>query len=163
VARGRRRRRARALPPDRGHPQLAAHIGQSLMADEFDMSFFQERPLDHGCFSPLSMLCAHEPAWPARLIPLQMACLQFPVPSARRFFKLGQALRAAIESYPRPRGRDRRHRRPLAPGARRARGFNNPGVGHALPRSLRARSERLAGMTLAEYATLGGFEGCRSR
>ena len=47
---------ARDLPPIKGHPQLAAYIGQSLMADEFDMSFFQHRALDHGCFSPLSVL-----------------------------------------------------------------------------------------------------------
>ena len=90
---------ARKLPPIAGHPQLAAHIGQSLMADEFDMSFFQDRPLDHGCFSPLSMLCPHEPRWPVALIPLAMGVLQFPIPSARRFYKLGRALRRAIESY----------------------------------------------------------------
>ena len=52
---------ARALPPVSGHPALAAHIGASLMADEFDMSFFQHRALDHGCFSPLSMMVPHEP------------------------------------------------------------------------------------------------------
>ena len=46
----------RALPPAIGHPALARHIGQALMADEFDMSFFQDKPLDHGLFSPLSML-----------------------------------------------------------------------------------------------------------
>src|SRR5438309_10112395 len=31
----------RALPPVKGHAALAQHIGNSLMADEFDMSFFQ--------------------------------------------------------------------------------------------------------------------------
>ena len=91
---------ARDLPPIAGHPGLAAHIGQSLVADEFDMAFFQQKALDHGCFSPLSMLCPHAPAWPVQLVPLQMGVLQFPVPSARRCYKLGQALRRAIESYP---------------------------------------------------------------
>ena len=62
----------RDLPPIAGHPGLAAHIGHSLVADEFDMSFFQHRPLDHGVFSPLSVLCPHEPAWPVKLVPLQM-------------------------------------------------------------------------------------------
>jgi len=90
----------RDLPPVSGHPALAAHIGQSLVADEFDMSFFQDKPLDHGCFSPLSMLCEHDPAWPVQVVPLQMGVLQFPVPTARRCYKLGQALRRAIESYP---------------------------------------------------------------
>ncbi len=34
------------------------------------------------------------------MIPLQIGVLQFPVPSARRCYKLGQALRRAIESFP---------------------------------------------------------------
>lgn len=53
---------ARDLPGVQGHPEFAAHLGRSLMADEFDMSFFQDRALDHGCFSPLSMLCASDAA-----------------------------------------------------------------------------------------------------
>ena len=42
----------------------------------------------------------HEPAWPAAVVPLQIGVLQFPIPTARRCYKLGQALRLAIESYP---------------------------------------------------------------
>ena len=51
-------------------------------------------------FSPLSMMLPHEPDWPAPIVPLQVGVLQFPIPSARRCYKLGQALRRAIESYP---------------------------------------------------------------
>jgi len=91
---------ARKLPPVGGHAALARHIGSSLMADEFDMSFFQQKPLDHGCFSPLSMLWEHQDGWPGQIIPLQVGVLQFPVPTARRCYKLGQGLRRAIESYP---------------------------------------------------------------
>lgn len=91
---------ARRLPPVKGHARLAQHIGAAFMADEFDMSFFQERPLDHGCFSPLSMLLPHEPEWPVPIVPLQVGVLQFPIPSALRCYKLGQSLRRAIESYP---------------------------------------------------------------
>ncbi len=91
---------ARALPPIEGHTAFAAHVGRSLATDEFDLSFFQGRPLDHGCFSPLSMLCEHRPAWPIRLVPLQVGVLQFPIPTARRCWRLGQALRRAIESFP---------------------------------------------------------------
>ena len=71
-----------------------------LMADEFDMSFFQGKPLDHGCFSPLSMMWPHQPQWPGAIVPLQVGVLQFPIPSAARCYKLGQSLRKAIESYP---------------------------------------------------------------
>ncbi|HEV2977811.1 MAG TPA: gallate dioxygenase [Casimicrobiaceae bacterium] len=151
---------ARDLPPVKGHPQLAAHIGHSLMADEFDMSFFQNRALDHGCFSPLSMLCPHLPEWPVSIIPLQMGVLQFPVPSARRFYRLGQALRRAIESYP-----DDLRVAIAATGGlshqvhgERA-GFNNPTWDSRFLDLFERDPERLAAMTIAEYAELGGCEG----
>jgi len=151
---------ARDLPPIKGHPQLAAHIGRSLMADEFDMSFFQRKPLDHGCFSPLSVLCPHEPDWPVRIVPLQMGVLQFPIPSARRFYKLGGALRRAIESYP-----DQLNVAIVATGGlshqvhgERA-GFNNPEWDGRFLDLFEHDPERLAEMTIAEYAALGGFEG----
>ena len=151
---------ARDLPPAKGHPALAAHIGQSLVADEFDMSFFQQRALDHGVYSPLSMLCPHEPDWPVPIIPLQMGVLQLPVPSARRFYKLGQALRRAIESYP----EDLRVAIVATGGlshqvhGERC-GFNNTAWDERFLDLFERDPERLAGMTLAEYATLGGFEG----
>jgi gallate dioxygenase len=90
----------RRLPAVKGHIGLSHHVAAALVADEFDMSFFQDRPLDHGCFSPLSMLLPHEPGWPAAIVPLQVGVLQFPIPSGLRCYKLGQSLRRAIESYP---------------------------------------------------------------
>ncbi len=152
---------ARDLPPVMGHPQLASHIGHSLMADEFDMSFFQNRALDHGCFSPLSVLCPHEPEWPVRIVPLQMGVLQFPIPSARRFYKLGAALRRAIESYPDP---DLRVAFAATGGlshqvhGERC-GFNNTEWDARFLDLFEKDPERLASMTIAEYATLGGMEG----
>ncbi|MGA7815838.1 gallate dioxygenase [Caballeronia sp.] len=151
---------ARDLPPIKGHPALAAHIGTSLMTDEFDMSFFQNKALDHGCFSPLSMLCPHKPEWPMKLVPLQMGVLQLPVPSARRFYKLGQALRRAIESYP-----EDLKVAILATGGlshqvhgERA-GFNNTEWDHRFLDLFEQDPEQLADMTIAEYVELGGFEG----
>ncbi len=46
----------RDLPAIKGDPKLAAHIATSLVTDEFDLSFFQGKPLDHGFFSPMSVL-----------------------------------------------------------------------------------------------------------
>ena len=60
---------AGTLPPLLGHPKLAAHIGNALVTEEFDLSFFQDKPLDHGAFSPLSVLWPHEPSWPAPIVP----------------------------------------------------------------------------------------------
>ena len=51
---------------------MAHHIAAGLVADEFDMAYFQHKALDHGCFSPLSMLWPHEPDWPGAIIPLQV-------------------------------------------------------------------------------------------
>ena len=90
----------RKLPAVKGHPALAAPHRHGLVADEFDLSYFQAKGLDHGCFSPLSLLWPHERRWPGAIVPLQVGVLEFPIPSARRCFKLGQSLRKAIESYP---------------------------------------------------------------
>ncbi|MEO8754105.1 MAG: gallate dioxygenase [Casimicrobiaceae bacterium] len=151
---------ARALPPVPGHAALAQHIGASLVADEFDMAFFQDKPLDHGLFSPLSMMLPHEPGWPTAIIPLTVGVLQFPVPSARRCWKLGQALRRAIESYP-----EDLSVAIVATGGlshqvhgERA-GFNNPAWDAQFLDLFERDPEVLTQMTQAQFATLGGFEG----
>jgi gallate dioxygenase len=151
---------ARALPPVRGHAALAQHIGFSLVADEFDMSFFQDKPLDHGVLSPLSMLLPHDPDWTAPVVPLQVGVLQFPVPSALRCYKLGQALRRAIESYP-----DNLSVALVATGGlshqvhgERA-GFNNTPWDLEFLELFEKDPVRLTELTQAEYARLGGMEG----
>jgi len=150
---------ARKLPPVAGHTGLARHIGQSLMADEFDMSFFQDKGLDHGCFSPLSILWPHEQQWPGKIVPLQIGVLQFPVPSARRCFKLGQGLRRAIESYP-----EDLNVVLVATGGlshqvhgERA-GFNNTPWDHQFLDLFENDPETLLNMTHADFARLGGWE-----
>ena len=150
----------RDLPDIAGHSALARHVGHSLMSEEFDMSFFQDKPLDHGCYSPLSMLCEHEPAWPVKIVPLQVGVLQFPIPSAARCYKLGKALRRAIESYP----EDIKVAIVATGGlshqvhGERA-GFNNSPWDQRFLDLIEKDPERLAGMTQAEFAALGGMEG----
>lgn len=151
---------ARDLPPVKGHAGLAQHIGAALMADEFDMSFFQGKPLDHGCFSPLSMMWPHAPQWPAAIVPLQVGVLQFPVPSAARCYKLGQSLRKAIESYP----EDLKVALVATGGlshqvhGERA-GFNNTAWDERFLDLIENDPAALTRMTLADYARLGGMEG----
>jgi gallate dioxygenase len=151
---------ARALPPVKGHAALSHHIGAALMADEFDMSFFQDRPLDHGCFSPLSMMCPHEPQWPVSIVPLQVGVLQFPIPSALRCWKLGQSLRRAIESYP----EDIKVAIVATGGlshqvhGERA-GYNNTAWDEQFLDLIERDPLKLTQMTLADYARLGGVEG----
>ena len=150
----------RDVPPLKGHPTLADHIGTALMAEEFDLSFFQDRPLDHGCFSPLSMLWSREENWPGCIVPLQVGVLQFPLPTARRCYKLGQALRRAIESYAEDLGVVI-----LATGGlshqvhgERA-GFNNTEWDAQFLELIEKDPVRLTELTHADYARLGGLEG----
>jgi gallate dioxygenase len=151
---------ARALPPVAGHADLSHHIGTALMADEFDMAFFQDRALDHGCFSPLSMMCPHEPRWPVSIVPLQVGVLQFPIPSALRCWKLGQSLRRAIESYP----EDIKVAIVATGGlshqvhGERA-GFNNTAWDAQFLDLIERDPVKLTQMTHADYASLGGVEG----
>jgi len=152
---------ARDLPAVAGDPAFAAHLARSLVADEFDLSFFQGRALDHGVFSPLSMLSRHDAAgWPVRIVPLQVGVLQFPIPTARRCYRLGQALRRAIESYP----EDLRVAIVATGGlshqvhGERA-GFNNTAWDERFLDLYENDPERLCGMTHAELAELGGVEG----
>ena len=152
---------ARDLPAIGGHSALARHIGQSLMSEEFDMSFFQDKALDHGCFSPLSVMCDKtEQGWPLQIVPLQVGVLQFPVPSGRRCYKLGQALRRAIESYP----EDLKVAIVATGGlshqvhGERA-GFNNQPWDQEFLQLIEKDPEYLASLTQAELAELGGMEG----
>ncbi len=149
----------RDLPPIKGHGKLARHIGKALMADEFDMSFFQNRDLDHGCFSPLSMLMPHEPDWPIPIIPLQVGVLQFPVPSANRCYNLGQALRNAIESYPEDINVAVVATGGLSHQVQGERcGFNNPAWDEEFLELLENDPVSLTRLTHADHARLGGME-----
>lgn len=151
----------RDLPPVPGHVELSHHIGQSLMADEFDMSFFQGKALDHGCFSPLSMMCPPAPeGWQAPIIPLQVGVLQFPIPTARRCYNLGQALRRAIESYPEDLSVAIVATGGLSHQVHGERsGFNNTAWDSSFLDLIEKDPEYLTRMTQAEYAELGGLEG----
>ena len=149
----------RGLPPIKGHGKLARHIGKSLMADEFDMSFFQDKGLDHGCFSPLSVMMPHEPEWPIPIVPLQVGVLQFPVPSAARCYKLGQALRTAIESYPEDIKVALVATGGLSHQIQGERcGYNNPQWDEELMELYEKDPVALTRMTHADHARLGGME-----
>ena len=88
----------RDFPPFAGAPELAWHITRSLVEQEFDIAICQELEIDHGILSPLPMLT--DRFWPAPIIPIPVNVIQHPLPTARRCYKLGQAVRRAIESFP---------------------------------------------------------------
>ncbi|MBY7972283.1 gallate dioxygenase [Vibrio fluvialis] len=152
---------ARQYPAVKGHLELSRHIANSLVADEFDLSVFQKKPLDHGCFSPLSMISPQVSGWSGTIVPLQVGVLQFPIPNAKRCYKLGKSLRKAIESFPDP---DLRVAIVATGGlshqvhGERC-GFNNTDWDQRFLDMLEETPEALANMRLAEYAELGGMEG----
>jgi gallate dioxygenase len=150
----------RPLPPVRGHAALSHHIATGLVADEFDLSYFQDKPLDHGCFSPLSMLWPHDPTWPGAIVPLQIGVLQFPIPTARRCYRLGQSLRMAIESYPEPLRVVLVATGGLSHQVHGERcGFNNTAWDLEFLELLANNPLALTELTHAEYARRGGVEG----
>ena len=89
----------RPVPPVEGHPELAAHIAQSVIQQDFDLTIVNEMAVDHGLTVPLSLLFGQPEAWPCRVIPFAVNVVQYPAPSGRRCLQLGKAIRRAIESY----------------------------------------------------------------
>jgi protocatechuate 4,5-dioxygenase beta chain len=57
----------RPVPPVIGYPELAAHMVQSLVLDEFDMTIVNEMQLDHGLTVPLTLLFGQPKEWPVRV------------------------------------------------------------------------------------------------
>ena len=89
----------RPVPMIQGHPELASHITQSVIQSDFDLTIVNRMDVDHGLTVPLSLMCGQVDAWPCPVIPFAVNVVQYPVPSGRRCFMLGQAIRRAIESY----------------------------------------------------------------
>ncbi|AVR88040.1 class III extradiol dioxygenase subunit beta [Thauera aromatica] len=89
----------RPVPKVIGHPELASHIAQSVIQDDFDLTIVNKMDVDHGLTVPLSLMCGEPQAWPCAVIPFAVNVVQYPVPSGRRCFQLGQAIRRAVASY----------------------------------------------------------------
>ena len=90
---------ARPVPVVKGYPELAAHVAQSLVLDEFDITIVNEMQVDHGLTVPMSLLFGQPQAWPVRVIPLAVNVIQYPAPTGHRCYMLGKAIRKAVESW----------------------------------------------------------------
>jgi protocatechuate 4,5-dioxygenase beta chain len=89
----------RPVPDVMGHPELAWHLAESLILDEFDLTMVNEMEVDHGLTVPLSVAYGQPEAWPCKVIPLAVNVVQYPPPTGNRCYRLGQAIRRAIDSY----------------------------------------------------------------
>ncbi len=92
----------RPVPKVQGHPELAAHIAQSVIQDDFDLTIINRMDVDHGLTVPLSLMCGQPSAWPCPVIPFAVNVVQYPAPSGRRCFNLGRAIRKAVSLYDPP-------------------------------------------------------------
>jgi gallate dioxygenase len=98
--------------------------------------------------------------WPWRVLPLQVGVLQFPIPTARRCYRLGGALGRAIRACP----EDLRVVIVATGGlshqvhGERC-GFNNPRWDQQFLDLLETDPAALTRLTHAEYAERGGMEG----
>ena len=119
----------RQVPTVQGHPDMAWHLAESLILDEFDMTIANKMDVDHGLTVPLSVMYNQPEEWPCKVIPLCVNVVQYPPPTGNRCFNLGKAIRQAVESFP---------------GSERVVIFGTGGLSHQL------QGER-AGLINAEY------------
>jgi protocatechuate 4,5-dioxygenase beta chain len=89
----------RKVPPVKGHPELASHLVQSLVLDEFDITIVNKMEVDHGLTVPLTLMFGQPDEWPCPVIPLAVNVVVYPVPTGNRCYMLGKAIRKAIATY----------------------------------------------------------------
>jgi len=87
------------VAPFRGDLDLSWHLINTLVDKEFDITTCQEMLVDHAFTIPMSLLWPGGESPPVRAVPICINTVQFPIPSARRSYKLGEAIGSAIESW----------------------------------------------------------------
>ena len=87
------------VPPFQGEQDLSWHLIESLIGEDFDLTTCQEMLVDHAFTLPMALLFPGRAAWPVTTVPVCINTVQFPLPSAARCYKLGQAIGRAIASW----------------------------------------------------------------
>jgi protocatechuate 4,5-dioxygenase beta chain len=86
------------LPPFQGEQQLSWHLINELTNAEFDLTTCQEMTVDHAFTLPMALLWPDQ-KWPVKVVPVCINTVQFPIPSAKRCYALGDAVGKAIASW----------------------------------------------------------------
>ncbi|MCK6404159.1 MAG: protocatechuate 3,4-dioxygenase [Sphaerotilus natans subsp. sulfidivorans] len=86
------------VPAFTGEQDLSWHLVESLTEAEFDLTTCQEMVVDHAFTLPMALLWPDQ-AWPVKVVPICINTVQFPLPTAARCWKLGQAVGRAIRSW----------------------------------------------------------------
>lgn len=87
------------VPAFTGEQDLSWHLINRLVDDEFDLTTCQEMLVDHAFTLPMALLWPDQ-AWPVKVVPVCINTVQFPLPSAKRCFALGEAIGRAIRAWP---------------------------------------------------------------
>ena len=90
----------RPVPVVKGDPDLAWHLVESLVLEGFDLTIMHQLQVDHGLTVPLSITCGQPNEWPFKVVPIEVNVVLYPQPTGRRCYALGQAIRKAVEAYP---------------------------------------------------------------
>ena len=87
------------LPPFSGDTELSWHLIKQLVDKEFDLTTCQEMLVDHAFTLPLKLLWPNDGPCPIKVVPVCINTVQFPIPSASRCYKLGEAIGEAIAAW----------------------------------------------------------------
>lgn len=90
---------ARPVPNVHGHPDLAWHITQSVIQDDFDLTVVNKMEVDHGLTVPLTLMFGQPQKWPCLVIPFAVNVIMYPPPSGQRCYDIGKAIRRAVDSF----------------------------------------------------------------
>lgn len=86
------------VAPFKGDLDLSWHLIESLVQQDFDLTTCQEMLVDHAFTLPMALLWPDQ-QWPVRTVPVCINTVQFPLPSAARCYKLGEAIGRAVEGW----------------------------------------------------------------
>jgi len=86
------------MPPFAGDEDLSWHLVESLVAQDFDLTTCQEMLVDHALVLPMELLWPNH-ARPVRVVPVCINTVLFPLPSAARCYRLGQAIGRAVQAW----------------------------------------------------------------
>jgi protocatechuate 4,5-dioxygenase beta chain len=150
----------RDVPVVQGHIELAAHLAEQLVLDDFDLTLMNNLDVDHGCTVPLSLMFGKVDEWPCKVIPLAVNVTQFPTPSGNRCWMLGEAIAHAVECFPEDLnvqiwgtgGMSHQLQGPRA-------GLINPEFDNAFLDGLTGDTDGLRSITRLEYLRESGTEG----
>src|ERR671914_1540345 len=78
-----------------GAPELSDHILERTMDEGVDFSYSNELTIDHSIIVPMLFV---RPEMDIPIVPILTNCIAPPMPRPKRYFEVGVAIRAAIDS-----------------------------------------------------------------